>query len=334
VCSSDLTFELPAFSSEDSLEYIRFKLASAGFRKPLPLNGGELGQIHVRAAGIPGQLNWEIAPALVAATTPEPDRAPAAQTASLFSLGRRYWAAAGGLVLVLGIVLMLPPAERSSDAAETDIATSDAAGRQQISVAVEAGTATASPAPADESQRQTGSSSLVTSADANTDVNTDTATRAPAQPVAVDRAPTTAAVTAAQPAEVRQPAPAERMSAVEQAVVASGAKSAAEINGLSGFEQQLLSYSPQSYVVQIMGSRSPANIQRFLDGTPALAKGGYFATTHQGEPWYVVIAGQFDDRRSAEDAIAQLPATVQEYRPWVRSLADVQASIRSHYRLP
>ncbi len=144
----------------------------------------------------------------------------------------------------------------------------------------------------------------------------------PAAPVS--QPPTASLVSSEPPAE--QPA----TTAPEQDAQASTERQVK----LSGFEQQLLSYPAQNYAVQVMGSRSADGIRRFLDSNPGLGSGGYFATTYQGQPWYVVVSGQFADRSSAEDAIAALPDAVRELKPWVRSLADIQASIRNHYQLP
>ncbi|MFN3163007.1 MAG: AAA family ATPase [Pseudohongiellaceae bacterium] len=316
-------FSLPPFTSEDSLDYIRFKLGSAGFRKPLPLNGGELGQIHLAAAGLPGALNQAMVPALVAATTPDPQQRVDTEAASLFSLGRRYWLAAGSLLGVLLVVLLLPTSADNPDAAADQ-----STGRQQIAVSVDSGSGAAQPAatvpaPAQASQRPQSTQS--------TQSETPETPRPVAQSPARSRSaapvsPPPAASLASSEPSAEQPATAAPEQDAQRATER-------QVN-LSGFEQRLLSYPAQHYAVQIMGSRSADNIRRFLDSTPDLNSGGYFATTYQGQPWYVVVSGQFADRGSAEDAIAALPDTVRELNPWVRSLADIQASIRSHYQLP
>jgi DamX protein len=309
-------FSLPPFSSEDSLDYIRFKLVSAGFRKPLPLNGGELGQIHLAAAGLPGALNQAMVPALVAATTPDPQQRVDAQPASLLSLGRRYWVAAGSLLGVLLVVLLLPTSADNFDAAD------QSAGRQQIAVSVDSASGAAQPAATVPAPAQASQSTQSGPSEPTRPVAQSPARSRPAAPVS--QPPTASLVSSEPPAE--QPA----TTAPEQDAQASTERRVK----LSGFEQQLLSYPAQNYAVQVMGSRSADSIRRFLDSTPGLGSGGYFATTYQGQPWYVVVSGQFADRSSAEDAIAALPDAVRELKPWVRSLADIQASIRNHYQLP
>lgn len=320
-------FTLPTFSAEDSLDYVRFKLASAGFRKPVPLSRAALLDIHNQAEGLPGALHRRLVPALIAATTPDPALRQAPLPASLFSLGRRYWIAAGSLMLVLAGVLLLPAPERG--------AVDDAAGRQQIPLTVDTGDSDAVvPATTDSRPGPTAAANTAPRAAVSNPAQTAAASIPDA------RAATPAAVATVAPPVTAAASPESADSGSSDPATSSLTPSLtpnpspAASQTLSGFEQRLLSYPAQSFAVQIMGSRSPDNIQRFLDSTPTLASGGYFTTTYQGQPWYVVVAGQFADRGSAEDAIARLPADVRELQPWVRSLADIQASIRSHYQLP
>lgn len=57
-------FELEGFGSEATIDYIRFKLESAGYNKPLPLVGDVLGVIHNSSNGLPGAINALVRDAL------------------------------------------------------------------------------------------------------------------------------------------------------------------------------------------------------------------------------------------------------------------------------
>ena len=57
-------FALPDFDAEDTKEYLRFKLGSAGYREELPRSGGVIGQIHNSANGLPGAINALMADSL------------------------------------------------------------------------------------------------------------------------------------------------------------------------------------------------------------------------------------------------------------------------------
>ena len=70
-------FPLDGFASDETYEYVRFKLATAGFTKEMPLEGGVVGAIHNASQGMPGAINGLIASALNAAApavaaAPEP----------------------------------------------------------------------------------------------------------------------------------------------------------------------------------------------------------------------------------------------------------------------
>ncbi|MFK7863690.1 MAG: AAA family ATPase [Pseudohongiellaceae bacterium] len=65
-------FELEGFGSEATIDYVRFKLACAGYSKPLPLSGNELGAIHNASQGMPGAINGLVRNELEKQAAPEP----------------------------------------------------------------------------------------------------------------------------------------------------------------------------------------------------------------------------------------------------------------------
>lgn len=281
------SFNLPPFSSEDSIEYTRFKLAAAGFNKPLPLTGGELGALHNTAAGNPGALNAQLRTALIRATTLDDE--VKFRPASILALGSNYWIAASALVLVLVIVLLFQGEDANPEAMQGE--------RMQIPLAVQQ-------REAPQQQR-----SLETAQDQD----------AVPEPQSTD----------SMPVRPRPPAPRPAPAVPESTSVASNTGQSPSV-----FEQTLLGYNPSGYTVQIMGSRSVEKTRQFLSGQPGLAASGYFETRFQEQPWYVVVSGHYAEREQAQAAIAALPAAVRELQPWVRSVADIQSSIRSLHPVP
>lgn len=79
-------FELDGFGSEATIDYVRFKLACAGFTKPLPLSGNELGAIHNASNGMPGAINALVREELEKQVMPE----VAAVTSELEDLEGRF----------------------------------------------------------------------------------------------------------------------------------------------------------------------------------------------------------------------------------------------------
>lgn len=284
-------YQLQAFSSEDSFEYIRFKLANAGYRKPLPLSGGELGALHNAAAGLPGILNNKLAAALEKATSESGADNARSAGSSLWALGQGYWAVAGGLGLILLILLLIQPSPQPEQ--------NESSGQRQISVTTAADRA----APAQ----------VIDAPDSADSASTEV-------PVGQQAQSTTAPVTAPPP---------EPTAEQTQARETRAAMPAAPDSPLRPFEQELLSYAADSFTVQVMAASSADKIEQFLSDTPALNAAGYYETRFQGKPWFVVVAGNFSSRTAAQAAIDSLPAAVRDLQPWVRSVADIQSSIRN-----
>ena len=103
---------------------------------------------------------------------------------------------------------------------------------------------------------------------------------------------------------------------------------------LTAFERSLLASSPDSFTVQLLGSRSVDSIRRFLAEHDELPDSGYFETRYQGQPWYVVVAGNFNERGVAEAAIENMSADVRQLQPWVRRVQDIQSGLRELHQLP
>jgi len=299
--------EFPVFDRQDSEEYARYKLARAGYRKSLPLTGGEMGRVHNASAGHPGKLNAQLI--LTLNETTQAQTPPASQEKSVAQLGKSYWLAAGSLVLVLLLVVFWPISEL--DPGEQEAAQQ---GGQSIPVSVSQNNRSAAVSTSPSQREQE-----------------------------VDAEPTQEAVSTASPSDgaaARQEEVAQVMPPSSQPdPEARSTQIANQVTGaadseLTAFEQSLLAAAPGSYTVQILGSRSAGSIRQFLAEHGELTGGGYFETRYQSQPWYVLVAGNYSQRQSAELAISRMPADVRQLQPWVRSLSDIQADLRDLHSLP
>lgn len=93
-------------------------------------------------------------------------------------------------------------------------------------------------------------------------------------------------------------------------------------------EKKLLSSNGRDYTIQLMGSFSKQSLVRLVRATGVESKVTYFKTYHQGKEWHVAIYGQYPNREKAQQALQALPGNVQKQKPWVRSIASVQQSIK------
>ncbi|MDG2285466.1 MAG: AAA family ATPase, partial [Alphaproteobacteria bacterium] len=328
-------FPLDGFASEETQEYIRFKLATARFTKELPIDGGIVGVIHNSSRGMPGAINNLVADALNGAVpASEPDEfagigpifsgASSEQAADrdektdleqawIASIQPRYWAATAALVVLLtGTLLFWDAGPRETQSIPITVAVTP--GATQV-IDVERLTELAAAVPA------------LTAADA-------------AVVAGVGEFPLTAAVAQGESnlaavVIAEEVVAAETIAAVNNAAETTQtiaevavAEETAVITTTSSFVKRLLQASPGDYAVQLLASHSEASIIDFIAQLSGDHPAGYFETRYQSKPWFVAVLASFDDRNQATAAISSLPARLRSNEPWVRSVAGIQTDIR------
>ena len=339
-------FPLDGFASDETQEYIRFKLATARFTKELPIDGGIVGVIHNSSRGMPGAINNLVADALNSAVPAsesdefagigpifsgasieqaddhqrievleayDRDEKGDLEQAWIASIQPRYWAAAAALVVLLtGTLLFWDAGPRETQSIPITVAVTP--GATQV-IDVERLTELAAAVPV-----------LTT---------TDEAVVA-----GVGEFPVAAAV-AQDESNLAAVVIAEEVVAAETiAAVHNGAETAktivevavvedtAVIATASSFVERLLQASPGDYAVQLLASHSQASIIEFIAQLGGEHPAGYFETRYQSKPWFVAVLASFDDRNQAAGAMASLPAKLRSNEPWVRSIAGIQTDIR------
>ncbi len=329
-------FPLEGFASDETHEYIRFKLVAAGYSKDLPIGAGVVGAIHNSAQGMPGSINSLTIDALNSAAPgsepihvvededfgplfggeriEQPDNLDEFEgddsegeipaQAWIGGIQLRYWASAAALVVLLtGTLLFWDTTEQMSEPAPIPVAATPAEPPAQPV-----------PVPAPEIAAVTTSQLAVALVES-------------VQPIPVTSAPIAEVEQVEEViAEVVVPEPpAEIAAQVEEPAAPAETMVLAEA---SSFEERLLRASPQNYAVQLLASHSESNIQGFLEQFGSDQPAGYFETRHQGRPWFVALLAAFDDRAQASEAIAALPAELRSNQPWIRSVAGIQTDIR------
>jgi DamX protein len=319
-------FSLKQFGSEDTLAYVRFKLACAGYDKDLPLSSGELGNIRSITDGIPGAINTEVARALTAvpATT-----VAAEANKSWLIPGWRYWiATAALLLLLLGAILSTD----SQPGASVEIATGVVAEKGMEAAVEPASVASSSDSQAGGARQQIAIPTAFVAEPVAMPVTASNALGAVSPETLHEQAAQAASEVVAGVAPMPAPVKAEAATKVVAGSVASESSTDAvplmPVVRLSGFEQQLLALAPGSYTVQVMASSAESKVKEFVADTMVPQPKGYFETRYRGQPWFVVVAGNYGNRTAATDSIQQLPESLRSLQPWVRNLADIQDAIR------
>ena len=343
-------FPLDGFASDETQEYIRFKLATARFTKELPIDGGIIGAIHNSSRGMPGGINSLVADALNAAAPANElddflgiapifsgdtneqvdeyvriealeDYEPGEEDNAVVSIQPKYWFAAAALVVLLSGTLLF----WDTDPREIESTPITVAVTPRTTQPIEVEPATELPSAVEVIVAEVEELPVVEVIDL---VESNLAVVAIAQEVVVT-ATAAAANNGSQivaTAEVAAPiltAAVVEVEVVEVAVV----EETAVIATASPFVERLLQASPGNYAVQLLASRSEANISAFVPQLGGDHPAGYFETSYQGKPWFVAVLAAFNDRDMATQAISSLPAKLRVNEPWARSVAGIQTDI-------
>lgn len=107
---------------------------------------------------------------------------------------------------------------------------------------------------------------------------------------------------------------------------------------MSGLQQLVLSghvegapwikvQSASRYTLQLVAGSSRETVEAFVGEHLLTGDAAIYQTVHDGQPWYVLVYGVYDNQQQAQAAIAGLPPAVQKLKPWARSFASVQSEI-------
>lgn len=138
---------------------------------------------------------------------------------------------------------------------------------------------------------------------------------------------------APRPVPKAEPAPATAQAPVQarpQAPAAPTPRTSAASPSSAAYHQDAwYRQRPASeYTLQLLGTRSRQAAEEFIRKQSGLADIGYFETLHEGKPWFVVTQGAYAGRSQAQQGISRLPASLQQQKPWPRSMASIQQSLR------
>ncbi|WP_261843547.1 AAA family ATPase [Aliamphritea ceti] len=93
-------------------------------------------------------------------------------------------------------------------------------------------------------------------------------------------------------------------------------------------EQALLEWPTSGYTLQVLGAGLKKSADDFIRGQQEPQKFYLFRTTYKGNPWYVVVYGQYKSRQSASVASKSLPDGLRKLQPWARSIQGIQSEIK------
>lgn len=82
------------------------------------------------------------------------------------------------------------------------------------------------------------------------------------------------------------------------------------------------------YTLQLLGARQEQNVLEFIAANAlAPTQAGYYRTELQGQPWYVLVYGNYSSADNARAAIPGLPANLRTSEPWPRPISAIKADL-------
>lgn len=94
-------------------------------------------------------------------------------------------------------------------------------------------------------------------------------------------------------------------------------------------EAWLMERNAGHYTLQMMGSLEESSVIEFIQAQSNQSEFTYFESRYQGQPWYVVVHGDYPNRNAAVRGIESLPTPLRRMQPWARSFGSVQEDIRN-----
>lgn len=297
--SSLHTIELQAIGQDDIRHYVQSRFDRVGGDASSLLSRGRLAQLKALSGGNLKRLNEVAAGVLLApesssaSTEPSPDRRQALPAPSVARLlpHLRLW---GGITLALlglsFILVTLFYTDDGEDSGYTEDVEFDEVERARAAL-----------------DEQAIEEPLVTEARAPT---FDPVPIEPPPPQSID----TVAEAVVEDEPATEPEPAEPEPTDEAAEGFSPAL--AEAYRSQGWLQER---DDDHYTIQLLGSFNETTaielIERHEDG--ALY---YVRSEHQGQPWFVVLYGEYAERADARGAIDMLPESLRNMQPWARPI--------------
>lgn len=333
---------LAALNLDETEAYIRHRMGLAGMRGELPFSAEHYQRIHQVSRGIPAQIN-RVAQQLLF-------EQPVQTTGLRMQLPWMHIAAGSVLAATIVLALLLNDGSSEADAVpsagpvtkQLEIKLPESVVQQQQQAAVAAGAV----APLPEQRVLTLSERLAIQ-EAKLGVAPEPGLTEPLpEPAGEDVSPISEAppvAPLAQPAPVAsaQPAtpvqaeptkPAAKPEAKVESKVPVVERSSVAVSGNSHplkREAMVMGWRGNGYTLQMLGARSAQNAIDFIKANGSLSDFAFFETTYKGQPWFVVVYGEYASRESAQAAVSRLPAALQQQKPWPRSIKGVQDEIRN-----
>lgn len=322
------------FNREQTAAYLEHRLRAAGLTGPMPLSAQDIEAIQQQSGGLPGDINRLAVARLQTAAAGTSARTGGGRKTALPS---RLLMPAAITLVVLGLLAALygliagvfTPEEEAGDeplalpAAET---TAPAAPHRPAPAPATATPGSQPPSPPEEAVPR----ASATPTEAESPVTGPPPARKALDfsepPVLPEPAPAAGTPTGPPPAGAEaetRPAPAPAVSTRPPAEAAPPQA----VRGTLHDALWLLRQDPEHYTIQALAVATEAAARRYYETAAPGLEAGLAPTRRAGQTWHVLVLGIYPDADTARRAIPALPDPVQENRPFIRRIGDLQEAI-------
>jgi type VI secretion system protein ImpK len=95
--------------------------------------------------------------------------------------------------------------------------------------------------------------------------------------------------------------------------------------------EAMLKLPANHYSLQILGARLETTIEAFLEENKVKKPHYVIKLERGGEPWYMLLVGDYASVGEAIGAISSLPITLRNQQPWARPVSKIQQQIRNKF---
>lgn len=290
---------LEPFSASDALTYLKDRFAGAGQLSGVPIEPRDVTRLNDLAGGLPGELNQVVKDYMIAGTFKTTERRQGFPLTHVL---------AGAAVVTAIIVTVLYSQQPDNEAVE-----------------IASTPATEDPAetPSDVQQRLAEAAARIEARRRESEAGSQSETAEETEPESGTQSPALEApVEEPVSPESEEPSEGNDETGVDEPsqVAVTDPPKNANASGL------MATAADSDYTLQLLGVRDRSAVERVLSGLDNPEQYEIVPSTYQGEPWYVLIHGQYRNAAAAREDIDGLPQVFNDQSPWPRTFSSLRAS--------
>ena len=90
-----------------------------------------------------------------------------------------------------------------------------------------------------------------------------------------------------------------------------------------------MAQDPAHFTIQMAAMSSEDGVERYLQKYALRGDVGIYLRSSGSTTMFVIVYGSYSDKASAQQAVDNLPETIQQQQLWIRPFVDIQAIIQS-----